>query len=204
MGVRSSRPSRRPGMQHANAPLTPNGRLRMVLLVVEDGFTSNVAKSTVHTRVGRWWAARPEEGRSLGCLEDRPSRPRTSPGQVPVRRPRGSASGASGRGGARAGSLTSSTSPGRTQLSTRCCAAEGAHAVPSPNGRRWSATSGRARETCCTWTSKSSAASSRAGTPSRWAATAGCSSARCSERSSPASTTGQSRQRGSLRLARLR
>ena len=41
-------------MQHANAPLTPNGRLRMVRLVVEKGFTfeaaaaaSNVAKSTL-------------------------------------------------------------------------------------------------------------------------------------------------------------
>ena len=41
-------------MQHANAPLTPNGRHRMVVLVEEQEFTfeaaaaaSNVAKSTV-------------------------------------------------------------------------------------------------------------------------------------------------------------
>jgi hypothetical protein len=43
-------------MQHANAPLAPNGRLRIVLLVEEEGFTfeaaaatSNVAKSTTTT-----------------------------------------------------------------------------------------------------------------------------------------------------------
>lgn len=28
-------------MQHANSPLTPNGRRRMVLLVVEEGFTKS-------------------------------------------------------------------------------------------------------------------------------------------------------------------
>ena len=78
-------------MQHANAPLTQTGRLRMVLLVVDDGFTfeaaaaaSNVAKSTVWEWVGRWRRASAQERASLACLEDRPSRPRTSPGQVPV------------------------------------------------------------------------------------------------------------------------
>jgi hypothetical protein len=30
-------------MQHANAPLTPNGRLRMVRLVDEDGLTFEAA-----------------------------------------------------------------------------------------------------------------------------------------------------------------
>jgi len=78
-------------MQHANAPFTQTGRLRMVLLVVDDGFTfeaaaaaSNVAKSTVWEWVGRWRRASAEERASLACLEDRPSRPRTSPGQVPA------------------------------------------------------------------------------------------------------------------------
>src|SRR5918999_5744470 len=78
-------------MQHANAPLTPNGRLRLVRLVVEDGFTfeaaaaaSNVAKSTCWEWVRRWRAARDEERRTLACLEDRPSRPRASPNQVPA------------------------------------------------------------------------------------------------------------------------
>ena len=77
-------------MQHANAPLTPTGRLRMVLLVDEEGLTfeaaaaaSNVAKSTVHLWVVRWRGANAGERATLACLEDRPSTPRTSPNQVP-------------------------------------------------------------------------------------------------------------------------
>jgi transposase InsO family protein len=73
-------------MQHANAPLTQTGRLRMVLLVEDDGFTfeaaaaaSNVAKSTVWEWVQRWRRASDRERRSLACLEDRSSRPHTSP-----------------------------------------------------------------------------------------------------------------------------
>jgi transposase InsO family protein len=73
-------------MQHANAPLTPNGRLRMVQLVEVHGLTfeaaaaaSNVAKSTAWEWVRRWRAAGPQERRSLACLEDRPSTPRRSP-----------------------------------------------------------------------------------------------------------------------------
>jgi transposase InsO family protein len=77
-------------MQHANALLTPNGRVRMVMLVVEDGLTfeaaaaaSNVAKSTCWEWVRRWRAASEQERRTLACLQDRPSRPHTSPNQVP-------------------------------------------------------------------------------------------------------------------------
>ena len=77
-------------MQHANAPLTPNGRLRMVRLVVEGGLTfeaaaaaSNVAKSTCWEWVRRWRQASDEERRTRACLEDRLSRPHTSPCQVP-------------------------------------------------------------------------------------------------------------------------
>jgi transposase InsO family protein len=58
----------------------------MVLLVEDDGFTfeaaaaaSNVAKSTVWEWVRRWRRASDQERRSLTCLEDRSSRPRTSP-----------------------------------------------------------------------------------------------------------------------------
>ncbi len=76
-------------MQHANAPLTPNGRLRMVLLVEEAGLTfeaaaaaSNVAKSTCWEWVRRWRQASAAERHTLACLADRPSRPRTSPNQV--------------------------------------------------------------------------------------------------------------------------
>jgi len=73
-------------MQHRNAPLTPNGRLRIVQLVEQQGLTfeaaaaaSNVAKSTAWEWVWRWRNATAEERRSLGCLEDRPSTPRRSP-----------------------------------------------------------------------------------------------------------------------------
>ena len=63
----------------------------MVLLVVDDGFTfeaaaaaSNVAKSTCWGWVRRWRAASEDERRTLSCLEDRPSRPKTSPTRVPA------------------------------------------------------------------------------------------------------------------------
>jgi transposase InsO family protein len=62
----------------------------MVELVEEWGFTfeaaaaaSNVAKSTVHLWVTRWREESEEKRATLACLEDRPSRPRTSPNQVP-------------------------------------------------------------------------------------------------------------------------
>jgi transposase InsO family protein len=78
-------------MQHANAPLTPTGRLRLVQLVEEAGLTfeaaaaaSNVARSTVHLWVTRWRAASEDERRTLACLQDRSSRPHTSPNRVPV------------------------------------------------------------------------------------------------------------------------
>jgi transposase InsO family protein len=58
----------------------------MVMLVEERGLTfeqaaacSNVAKSTVWEWVRRWRQASAAERRSRSCLEDRPSRPKTSP-----------------------------------------------------------------------------------------------------------------------------
>src|SRR3954451_22150370 len=73
-------------MQHRNAPLTPNGRRRLVELVEEDGLTfevaaatSNVAKSTAHAWVMRWRAASQEERRTLACLRDRSSAPHHRP-----------------------------------------------------------------------------------------------------------------------------
>jgi transposase InsO family protein len=63
----------------------------MVRLVDEDGLTfeaaaaaSNVAKSTCWEWVRRWRGASEEERRTLACLKDRPSRPHTSPNQVPA------------------------------------------------------------------------------------------------------------------------
>ena len=59
--------------------------------VVEDGATfaqaaawANVAKSTVWVWVTRWRRATPAERSSLACLQERSSRPRSSPRQVPV------------------------------------------------------------------------------------------------------------------------
>src|SRR4029077_11368530 len=76
-------------MQHRNAPLTPTGRRRLVALVEEDGFTfeaaaaaSNVSKSTAHTWVSRWRGDGEEQRRSLACLQDRSSRPHTSPAML--------------------------------------------------------------------------------------------------------------------------
>jgi transposase InsO family protein len=78
-------------MHHANAPLTPQGRLRMVLLVEEDGFTlqqaaacCNVAKSTCWVWVRRWRVASEPERATLACLKERSSRPHRSPSQVPA------------------------------------------------------------------------------------------------------------------------
>jgi transposase InsO family protein len=58
----------------------------MVELVIDGGFTfeaaaaaSNVAKSTVWEWVRRWRRASDHERRSLACLQDRSSRPHTSP-----------------------------------------------------------------------------------------------------------------------------
>jgi transposase InsO family protein len=63
----------------------------MVLLVEEGGFTfeaaaaaSNVAKSTCWEWVRRWRQASDEQRRTLACLEERSSRPKTSPNQVPA------------------------------------------------------------------------------------------------------------------------
>ena len=77
-------------MQHGNAPLTPEGRRRLVALVEDDGLTfeaaaaaSNVARSTCWEWVHRWREATEAERGSLACLCDRSSRPHTSPRQVP-------------------------------------------------------------------------------------------------------------------------
>lgn len=98
-------------MQHANAPLTQNGRLRMVLLVEEEGFTlraaadaCNVAKSTCWEWVRRWRAASEPDRVTLACLQDRDSRPHRSRTRCRLGRPHGSVSGVSALVGARDGS----------------------------------------------------------------------------------------------------
>jgi transposase InsO family protein len=76
-------------MQHRNAPLTPNGRRRLVALVEEEHLTFkaaaaalNVAKSTAHTWVMRWREAGEEQRRDLSCLADCSSRPHRSPAML--------------------------------------------------------------------------------------------------------------------------
>jgi transposase InsO family protein len=76
-------------MQHRNAPLTPNGRRRLVALIEEEHLTfeaaaaaSNVSRSTAHTWVKRWRQAGEEERADLSCLEDRSSRPHRSPAML--------------------------------------------------------------------------------------------------------------------------
>ncbi|QMS56836.1 hypothetical protein CIB50_0001555 [Kocuria varians] len=72
-------------MTHVNAPLTPTGRLRMVLRHIEDGIPKahvaaefRVSRPTVATWVARYLAAG-ETG-----LVDRPSIPRRSQQRTPA------------------------------------------------------------------------------------------------------------------------
>jgi transposase InsO family protein len=76
-------------MQHRNAPLTPQGRRRLVALVEDDRLTfeaaaaaSNVSRSTAHDWVWRWRRAGEGQRADLSCLEDRSSRPHTSPAML--------------------------------------------------------------------------------------------------------------------------
>jgi transposase InsO family protein len=70
---------------HRNAPLTPEGRLRLCRLI-EDGFT--IASAAESMRISRqtahkWWQ-RYQSGGPL-ALEDRSSRPRCTPTKTPAR-----------------------------------------------------------------------------------------------------------------------
>jgi transposase InsO family protein len=76
---------------HHRARHTPLGRWEVVRRVVKDGETfaqaaawANVSKSTVWEWVDRWRAAGADERASLACLQERSSRPKTSPAQVPA------------------------------------------------------------------------------------------------------------------------
>ena len=70
---------------HRNAPLTPEGRLRLCRMI-EDGWT--VAAAAESMRISRqtghkWWRRYQESGRS--GLEDRSSRPRRCPTKTPAK-----------------------------------------------------------------------------------------------------------------------
>jgi transposase InsO family protein len=73
------------GLMHRNAPLTPEGRLRLCLRI-EDGWTiaaaaesMNISRQCAH----KWWRRYRDEG--AGGLEDRSIRPRSCPHQTPAR-----------------------------------------------------------------------------------------------------------------------
>src|SRR4051794_34366326 len=70
---------------HRNAPLTPEGRLRLCHRI-EDGWTvaaaaesMNISRQTAH----KWWRRYRDDG--VAGLEDRSSRPRSCPHQTPAR-----------------------------------------------------------------------------------------------------------------------
>ena len=71
-------------MSHANAALTPKARLRMARLIVEDGWTPSEAAKMfmVSPPTARKWAAR-FRSEGVGGMQDRSSRPHTSPRRTP-------------------------------------------------------------------------------------------------------------------------
>jgi len=71
---------------HRNAPLTPEGRLRLCQLIDEDGWTVGAAAESM--RISRqtahkWWQRYQDAG--VAGLEDRSSRPRRCPTKTPNR-----------------------------------------------------------------------------------------------------------------------
>ena len=73
-------------MLHANAPLSPTGRLRLARCVVEEGWPLRRAAERFQvavTTAARW----SQRYRALGVagMHDRPSRPHTSPARTPSR-----------------------------------------------------------------------------------------------------------------------
>ncbi|WP_439379378.1 IS481 family transposase [Amycolatopsis lexingtonensis] len=73
-------------MTHANAPLTPTGRLRLARCIVEDGWPLRRAaeRFQVSVSTAARWACRYRNHGDAG-MADRSSRPRTSPNQTPTR-----------------------------------------------------------------------------------------------------------------------
>jgi transposase InsO family protein len=75
---------------HRNAALGVAGRLKLVRLVVEDGFTQRqaaralgVSPATANRWVRRWQQADTRARQTRACLGDRPSRPHTMPRMCP-------------------------------------------------------------------------------------------------------------------------
>src|SRR5690625_3438910 len=73
-------------MSHANAPLTPTGRLRLARCIVEDGWPLRRAAERfgVSVTTARRWAERYRAEGAAGMV-DRSSRPRRCPHRTPRR-----------------------------------------------------------------------------------------------------------------------
>jgi transposase-like protein len=73
-------------VSHANAPLSPTGRLRLARCVVEDGWSYCRAaeRFQVSPPTAKRWADRYRESGEAG-MEDRSSRPHRCPAQTPTR-----------------------------------------------------------------------------------------------------------------------
>ena len=71
-------------MTHPNAPLTPEGRRRLAVLIVDEGWTRRRAAERFQcSPATAWrWATRYRDGEPL---TDRSSRPRCSPARLPLR-----------------------------------------------------------------------------------------------------------------------
>ena len=139
-------------MQHRNAPLNPTdgvvsppwwrkraSRSRWPRAV------SKVAKSTVHAWVSRWRAAAEKQRRALSCLQDRSSRPHTSPAIISE----ADHSPALRCASAPAGGPRLQCSPSPTR---RCTGRSSAAAARGAHRARRQAVVRPAPATCCTWT----------------------------------------------------
>jgi hypothetical protein len=153
-------------MSHANALLTPKGRLRLARCVVEDGWTLRRAaeRFQVSVTTAARWAARYRDHGEDG-MQDRSSRPVNSPQRTPVRRERRIIAIRVNRrwGPARIGFLLGihpSTAPGPVEVRAgpavlaRPCHRQSDPPLRAPQPGSWS-----------TSTSRNSAASGRRRTP---------------------------------------
>ena len=174
---------------HANAKLGLAGRLALVH-AVEEGLSLeaaaaafSVSPATMHRWWHRWldgerkpsalWIARAGRGARRGCSQQSCRSGSATAGDRPA-------------GGHR--SLPARpASP--TRPCGRCSSALGSHGAPERSGSRQTATSGRARATCCTWTSPSTRASCVQDTASPATARSACADAASTRGSGTTSRT---------------
>jgi hypothetical protein len=114
---------------HRNAPLTPQGRLRLCQMI-EEGWT--IASSAESMRISRqtahkWWRRYLDAG--VAGLEDRSSRPRRCPTKTPARRRCGSSP-------VRGGGSVVGISP-HCGGARRCLAGDTPARRPRPSRSRW-------------------------------------------------------------------